>query len=48
MDLFGSVVSALLVPYIGAGRTLLYLDLAARRAHEPVPTAAGLAPAPAG
>jgi hypothetical protein len=48
VDLFGSVVSALLIPYVCVGRTLLYLDLAARRAGEPASVPASLAPAPAG
>ena len=37
VNLFGSVIFALLLPYVGVGRTLLYLDLAARRVNEPVP-----------
>jgi hypothetical protein len=47
VDLFGSVVSTLLVPYVGIGRTLLYLDLGARRAAQPVPASTGLSPQPA-
>ncbi len=47
VDLFGSLVSAVLIPYVGVGRTLLYLDLAARRAGQPASVPAGLAPAPA-
>jgi hypothetical protein len=47
VDLFGSAVSALLIPYVCVGRTLLYLDLAARRADEPAPVPTGLAPVPA-
>jgi hypothetical protein len=35
INVFGSVVFALLVPYIATGRTLLYFDLAARAEEEP-------------
>ena len=46
VDLFGSVISTLLVPVVGVGRTLLYFDLAARRAAQPAPaTPAAAAPA---
>jgi hypothetical protein len=48
VNLFGSVISALLVPYVGVGRTLLYLDLAARRASEAAPARLVVAPAPPG
>ena len=47
VDLFGSVVSTLLVPFVGISRTLLYLDLQARRAAAPLPATGGLAPQPA-
>lgn len=33
VDFFGSVVFVLLLPYVAVGRTLLYLDLAARKAQ---------------
>ncbi|MGA8746732.1 MAG: hypothetical protein WB507_12860 [Solirubrobacterales bacterium] len=36
INVFGSVVFALLIPYVALGRTLLYFDLAARDAEEPV------------
>jgi len=35
IDFIGSVVFALLIPYVALGRTLLYFDLAARREQEP-------------
>ena len=47
VDLFGSVISALLVPYVAIGRTLLYFDLGARHAAHLAPATPGLAPAPA-
>jgi hypothetical protein len=34
VNLIGSVVFALLIPYVAIGRTLLYFDLAAREAEE--------------
>lgn len=34
VNLIGSVVFALLIPYVAIGRTLLYLDLGAREAEE--------------
>ncbi len=34
VDFFGSVSFVLLLPYVAVGRTLLYLDLAARKARE--------------
>jgi hypothetical protein len=37
INLFGAIVYALLVVYVSAGRTLLYLDLAYRHAHDPAP-----------
>ena len=40
VNLIGSVIFALLVPYVALGRTLLYLDL---RAREEAEEAAGLA-----
>jgi hypothetical protein len=39
------VIFALLIPYVDVGRTLLYLDLTARPAHDTVPAAAAVAPA---
>lgn len=36
INFVGSVVFALLIPYVALGRTLLYFDLGARRAAEPV------------
>jgi hypothetical protein len=47
VNLFGSVVSALLLPYVGVGRTLLYLDLEARHVSDAAPAPLNLAPAPA-
>jgi hypothetical protein len=47
VNLFGAAVSAMLLPYVGVGRTLLYLDLAARRMEDAVPATAVVAPAPA-
>lgn len=35
INFIGSVVFALLIPYVAVGRTLLYFDLEARRAAEP-------------
>lgn len=37
INLLGAVIYALLVVYVSSGRTLLYLDLAYRHAHEPAP-----------
>lgn len=48
VNLFGSLISALLLPYVGVGRTLLYLDLEARRASDPAPATVKVAPAPTG
>ena len=48
VNIFGSVIFALLLPYVGVGRTLLYLDLLARKAGEPVPATVAVAPAGAG
>src|SRR5205807_783496 len=36
VDLLGSLIFTLLIPYEAVGRTLLYLDLSARKASEPV------------
>ena len=47
VNLFGSVISALLLPYVGVGRTLLYLDLAARRLCVTAPAPMLIAPSPA-
>jgi len=46
VNLFGAVISALLLPYVVVGRTLLYLDLTARRAEEPLTAPVTLSPAP--
>jgi hypothetical protein len=35
VNAIGSLVFALLIPYVALGRTLLYLDLTAREAEEP-------------
>lgn len=35
INVIGSVVFALLVPYVALGRTLLYFDLGARAEEEP-------------
>jgi hypothetical protein len=37
INLIGAIVYALLVVYVSTGRTLLYLDLAYRHAHDPAP-----------
>jgi hypothetical protein len=37
VNLIGSVVFALLIPYVAIGRTLLYFDLTAREAKAPAP-----------
>jgi Vacuolar protein sorting-associated protein 62 len=47
VDVFGSVIFALLIPYLGAGRTLLYLDLAARKETDAVTAKVAMTPAPA-
>jgi hypothetical protein len=47
VNIVASVVFALLAPYVGIGRTLLYLDLAARKVTEAVPATPIIAPAPA-
>ncbi len=38
INLLGAIVYALLVVYVSTGRTLLYLDLAYRHAHDPAPS----------
>ncbi len=48
VNILGSVVFALLTPYVGIGRTLLYLDLATGKVTEAVPATPTIAPAPAG
>ncbi len=48
VNLIGSVVFALLVPYVEIGRTLLYFDVRAREAQAPVPVSTAIAPAGAG
>ena len=35
INLLGSLIGALLLPYVALGRTLLYFDLAARAAEAP-------------
>jgi hypothetical protein len=45
VNLFGAAISALLLPYVVVGRTLLYLDLAARKTEETLPAPLSLAPA---
>jgi hypothetical protein len=35
VNLVGSIVFALLIPYVAIGRTLLYFDLTAREAEAP-------------
>jgi hypothetical protein len=47
VNLLGSLVFALIVPYVAAGRALLYLDLAARKATESARVVPTPAPAPA-
>jgi hypothetical protein len=47
VNLIGSVVFALTIPYVGIGRTLLYLDLGARKETQAVSGAAVLGVAPA-
>ena len=48
INLFGSLVFALLIPYVAVARTLLYFDLAVAPAPEPAnPVAAGPEPRPA-
>ena len=37
INLFGAIVYALLIVYVSCARTLLYLDLAYRHAHDPAP-----------
>ena len=47
INLFGSVVFALLIPYVAMARTLLYFDLAAAPAPAPAAATAGPEPSPA-
>ena len=47
VNLVGSVVFALLMPFIEMARTLLYFDLGVRSEQSPSPAIAGVAPAPA-
>ena len=47
VNVLGAVLFAVLVPYVGIGRTLLYLDLAARKVTEAVPATPTIVPAPA-
>ena len=46
VNLIGSVVFALTIPYVGIGRTLLYLDLGARKETRAVTGPAVLRAAP--
>ena len=48
VNLIGAIVFALLLPYVGVGRTLLYLDLIAREFRDTVPATVAVAPAGAG
>jgi hypothetical protein len=45
VNIIGSVVAAVLLPYIQVGRTLLYLDLAARRVTRTAPATLNLSAA---
>jgi hypothetical protein len=45
VNLLGSLIAALLLPYVQGGRTLLYLDLAARSANRNVPATLNLSAA---
>lgn len=47
VNLVGSVIFALLMPFIEMARTLLYFDLGVRDEEAPAPAMAGVAPAPA-
>ncbi len=47
VNLVGSAIFFLMIPYVGVGRTLLYLDLAARKETEAVAARPVIAPAPA-
>jgi hypothetical protein len=47
VNLVGSVIFALLMPFIETARTLLYFDLGVRDEEAPSPAIAGVAPAPA-
>jgi hypothetical protein len=47
VNILGSVIFALLTPYVGIGHTLLYFDLAARKVTKAVPATTIIAPAPA-
>jgi hypothetical protein len=42
INLIGAAIYSLLVVYVSSGRTLLYLDLAYRHAHDPAPARRGL------
>ncbi len=48
VNLIGALISAVLLPYVQIGRTLLYLDLSARQASEDIPAGVNLAVTPAG
>jgi hypothetical protein len=48
VNVVGAVVFAFVMPYVGVGRTLLYLDVCARRAAPAPAPSAVAAPAPAG
>jgi hypothetical protein len=47
VNLFGSAIFVLVIPYVGVGRTLLYLDLAARKDTGTVAAKTVIRPAPA-
>ena len=47
VNLVGSVMFALLIPFIEIARTLLYFDLGVRDEEAPAAAIAGVAPAPA-
>lgn len=47
VNLIGSLIFALLFPYVGVGRTLLYLDLLARETADTVPATVAIASAEA-
>jgi hypothetical protein len=48
VNLIGALISAVLLPYVQIGRTLLYLDLSARHAPEDPPAGVNVAVTPAG
>ena len=46
VNLIGSAIFVLVIPYVGIGRTLLYLDLVARHETETATAMAAITPAP--